>query len=183
MTGRRGMTRRIPAQGSVHGWACLPACLLVCLLAVALLSAPASAGQSLPRLDSAADLERVVRDGGATVTVVNYWATWCPPCREELPVFMRLQQGYGARGVRVIGVSFDYDPRTLERFLGRASLGYVNYIGDGDLMDELGVGVIPTTVIYGPQGERVSMHQGGVTADMLLERITPMLENGDEDAH
>lgn len=160
----------------------LMAVLAAACLWAALAVVPAAADQ-VDRLDNAAQLQRVVAESGARVTVVNYWATWCPPCRAELPELKELQQRYGPDQVRVIGVSFDYDPAVLQRFLDRYPLGYSNYLGHSGLMGELGVGVIPTTEIYGSRGEKVYTRRGGVTTKMLLKRIKPLLDNGDSDAH
>ncbi len=158
--------------------ACLVVRLTVLALCLALAGTTAAAGQASPMIAHKADLQRIMAEAGATVTVVNYWATWCPPCRAELPDLKRLQEEFGVRDVRVIGVSFDYDPAVLQRFLDRYSLGYPNYIGDSALMKEMGVGVIPRTVIYSPAGNVVSVHQGQITASRVRAQINRLLGNG-----
>ncbi len=166
-------------MSGIRRWA---ARLLGCLLALAL-SVASAAGQDMPRLNSAADLDRVIAEAGATVTVVNYWATWCPPCRAELPEFKRLQNEFDGREVRVIGVSFDYDSAVLKRFLDRYPLGYPNYIGDSELMEELGVGVIPKTVIYSPAGNQVAVHEGEIKTEVVRSQIVRLLGHGAEDVN
>jgi len=157
-------------------------CLLGCLLVFSAATV-AMGDQDVPRLESAEDLAQVVAETGATVTVINYWATWCPPCRAELPVFKRLQQEFSPREVRIIGVSFDYDPAVLQRFLSRFPLGYQNYIGDSRLLEEMGVGVIPKTVICSPTGSCVSVHEGEVDATKLRTQIMRLLGHGGNNAH
>ena len=58
-----------------------------------------------------------LRDFSGKVVVLNFWATWCPPCVEELPTLVELQQRFKEKGVTVIGVSVDVDADTYHRFL------------------------------------------------------------------
>src|SRR6266540_6434847 len=58
-------------------------------------------------VDAAGLAERITREKGRVV-LVNFWATWCVPCREEFPDLSRLQQNYGSRGLRILGVSTDF---------------------------------------------------------------------------
>ena len=107
------------------------------LLALAALSAAACAApRSLPRAASrigqpvelsARDLQGrevdVAADAGV-VRVVDFWATWCEPCREQLPALERLRRDLGPRGLSVYAVSFDEDPAQIPRFLAATPVGF-----------------------------------------------------------
>ncbi len=74
------------------------------------------------------------------VVLVNFWATWCTPCREEMPMLQTLQQQYGARGFQVIGIALD-DVSRVRGFVADLGIEYPNMVGTGD--------VILTGVSYG----------------------------------
>src|SRR5215510_1571297 len=84
------------------------------LLGIQLVTAPAL------RPADGAELLRQVRASGARVVLLNVWATWCQPCREELPDILRLRRELGQRGLAVVLVSADFDDegRAAAQFLG-----------------------------------------------------------------
>lgn len=91
------------------------------------------------------------------VVVLNFWATWCAPCREEMPGFVRLQSHWKAKGVQFVGVAQD-DPAKVAAFGRELGVNYPLWVGEGQVMDvsrRLGnrLGVLPHTVILGPSGE------------------------------
>jgi len=98
------------------------------------------------------------------VVVVNFWATWCAPCREEMPGFVRLQERWKDRGVRFVGLS-DEDPAKVERFAAEFAVNYPLWVGAetaGALSKRLGnrLGVLPHTVILDPSGRPVDGRVG-----------------------
>ena len=98
------------------------------------------------------------------VVVINFWATWCAPCREEMPGFVRLQDRWKGRGVQFVGLSDD-DPSKVERFAAELKINYPLWVGvdtAGELSRRLGnrLGVLPHTVILDPAGNRVDMRVG-----------------------
>ncbi len=99
-----------------------------------------------------------------SITVINFWATWCVPCREELPLLSRLSQEYGGKKIRFIAVSADAakDRSKVEQFLSRNSLAMDIWVGaDLDMLESAGLGnVLPATLILDERGEIVTRVMG-----------------------
>ena len=71
------------------------------------------------------------------VLVVNFWATWCAPCREEIPVFVGLQHELGVKGLQFVGISIDQADKTRE-FATTFKINYPTLIGTFDTLEEIG---------------------------------------------
>ena len=113
------------------------------------------------------------------VVVLNFWATWCTPCREEMPAFTRLQARWAGR-VQFVGLSAE-EPAKAEAFGRELGVNYPLWTGGdavGDLSRRLGNerGVLPHTAILGPQGEVLAQRVGPYTEPELeaeLHRFAP----------
>jgi thiol-disulfide isomerase/thioredoxin len=113
------------------------------------------------------------------VLVVNFWATWCAPCREEIPLFVKMQQQYIAKGVQFVGISIDQVEKTSE-FARNFGINYPTLIGTFDtiaLSRQVGnsKGVLPYTVILDRKGRIAATESGGFTAEKLEALVTPLL--------
>ena len=99
--------------------------------------------------------------------VVNFWASWCPPCVRELPELVRFQQAN--RDVQVIAVNFEEStPAEARRFLKPFGINFPSLlIGDSPLVPFEPLEGLPTTAIVSPDGELVERHMGPVTAEHL----------------
>ncbi len=98
------------------------------------------------------------------VVVINFWVTWCAPCREEMPGFSRLAERWKARGVRFVGLAND-DAAKVERFGKELAIAYPLWVGGeavGELSRRLGnrLGVLPHTVIIDPFGRPLDARVG-----------------------
>lgn len=105
------------------------------------------------------------------VAVVNFWATWCAPCREEMPAFVRLQERWTGRGVQFVGLAND-DPRKVDRFASELRINYPLWVGGdsvGDLSKRLGnrLGVLPHTAIIDRRGQVIDSKVGPYTETEL----------------
>jgi thiol-disulfide isomerase/thioredoxin len=117
---------------------------------------------------SAAELIAAAQAPGAKVTVMNIWATWCAPCREEFPDILKLEQTYRDRGMRLILVSADFDDQLgdVRRFLAQHEVRMPTYLKTGkdmEFIDGLNPkwsGALPATLVYDTQGKQVRFWEG-----------------------
>lgn len=114
-----------------------------------------------------------------SVLVVNYWATWCAPCREEIPVFVRLQERYGSRGLQFVGIAID-QPDKVAEFAREFRINYPLLLGGVEaieLLRQVGnrAGVLPYTLVIDRKGMLVSREPGGLKEARLERLIQPLL--------
>jgi thiol-disulfide isomerase/thioredoxin len=108
----------------------------------------------------------IARQPGASATLVNVWATWCVPCREEFPDLLRVGREYRARGLRLALVSTDFDSATARAFLAAHGVTGRTYFKVGDDMgfinalDRRWSGSLPATLVYDRAGRLVSFWEG-----------------------
>ena len=113
------------------------------------------------------------------VLVVNFWATWCAPCREEIPGFVRLQERHGARGLQFVGIAID-QPGKVAEFAREFGINYPLLIGGMESLDLLRQAgnrqaVLPYTLVIDRSGKLVSRQPGGLKESRLEELVTPLL--------
>ena len=110
------------------------------------------------------------------VVVLNFWATWCPPCRKEIPTLVALQKDYGPQGVVVVGVSLDGGgPSAVQAFASKMGIEYPIAIGSEELAAAYGVQAIPTTFIIDRAGNVIGEHQGDTGRAAVEEDIKASL--------
>jgi thiol-disulfide isomerase/thioredoxin len=113
------------------------------------------------------------------VLVVNFWATWCAPCREEIPHFVRLQEIHGGRGLLFVGIAID-QPEKVAPFARDFRINYpvlVGGLGSLDLLRQVGnkAGVLPYTVVIDRQGRLAGQKIGGIKPEELETLLSPLL--------
>ncbi len=106
--------------------------------------------------------------------VINYWATWCAPCRDEMPELVKFQ-AENAENVRVVGIAYeDAAVEKLQRFAADFNISYplltIDVYNPPGFAEEGGLG-LPTTIVYNPEGMRHKKHMGPIDADGLVEMI------------
>jgi thiol-disulfide isomerase/thioredoxin len=148
------------------------------------------AGEAPSRLvgeiDAAGLREAVAREKGHVV-LVNFWATWCVPCREEFPSLSGLQERNRAAGLRVVGVSTDFEKQkaAVEKFLAERRPPFPNYHrkkgGDDqdfiDAVDSRWGGELPFSVLYDRSGRKVRAFSGKLPIAAAEREIRKLLAN------
>jgi len=106
------------------------------------------------------------------VVVVNFWASWCPPCADELPDLQRVWSTYGERGVTLVGVAFSDEEAAVRDFIGRFALTYpVGLDRDGRIAGRYGITGVPETFVVDANGNVAAVHIGPVTAEQLMQDV------------
>ena len=111
------------------------------------------------------------------VVLLDFWATWCPPCRKEIPGFMRLYDSYRSRGLSVIGVSMDDSKSDVKRFTRRLKVNYPILLGAGrdDLGSAFGELPLPTAFVISRDGRICAKHDGETPKEQFQREIEALL--------
>jgi len=131
---------------------------------------PAAAATRVPdfSLRDLAGATRSIGEWTSRATIINFWATWCAPCREEMPLLEQVHQESAAHGVAVIGVAIDQeDP--VRTFVAETGVSYPILVGEQDAMQAAEAFVpefvgLPLTAIAAPGGEILKLHTGQIHA-------------------
>lgn len=130
--------------------------------------------------------EVTLQDYKGKVVLVNFWATWCEPCKVEIPWMIEFQQKYSPRGFTILGVSMDEDgKKAIQPFLDRerfdvggqqVPMSYPIFLGSDAIAEKFG-GILglPTTMLYNRDGKKVRTIVGLVNHDDLSKAIESLL--------
>jgi peroxiredoxin len=113
------------------------------------------------------------------VVVLDFWATWCPPCRAEIPGYVELQKKYAADGLVIVGVSMDQDGAlVVKKFMASQGVNYPVVLGaDSNIASDYGdITVIPTTFIIDREGHIRDKKVGEVPTEEFEKRILAVLK-------
>jgi thiol-disulfide isomerase/thioredoxin len=149
----------------LHKKSFLLALFLVCMLSV---ESVVNAASNFALTDAAGKKHTLSQYKGKWV-IVNYWATWCPPCLEEVPDLVALYDSRKNKDVMVFGVVFDYQSaKEVAEYVDDMLMSYPIVLGDDEVAEQIGTSeVLPTTFIYNPRGELVKTKHGKVTKQYL----------------
>ncbi|HEY3874876.1 MAG TPA: TlpA disulfide reductase family protein [Candidatus Kapabacteria bacterium] len=113
------------------------------------------------------------------VVMLNFWATWCPPCRKEIPEFAELQQEYGPAGIQFVGIAMDDEgASTVKPWLTTHSVSYPILLPDGKVADAYGVNSsIPVTFVIDKNGMIQSTFVGWREKPVVEAMFKPLLPN------
>ena len=119
-----------------------------------------------------------LEDFKGKVVILDFWATWCGPCRMEIPGFIQLQKQYDKQGLAVIGVSLDEaEPQAVKAFMKKLGMNYSVVMGESQIAREYGgIEAIPTTFVIDRQGMIVAKHIGYADKEQFEKEIKPLLK-------
>lgn len=132
---------------------------------------------------TAADIQRAVSTAGAKAVLVNMWATWCGPCREEFPGLVRVAHKYQERGLKVMLVSADdnADMAAIKKFLAEQGVDFPAYLKAEkdqpfiDALDKRWTGALPATFIYDGTGKLRDFWEGSVPFSVFEQKVVEVL--------
>lgn len=109
--------------------------------------------------------------------VVDFWATWCAPCEQTIPVIRAFHEKYGER-VKVLGVSVDWDRDAVAPYVKQHAMGYPVLLGDEDLAMRFGAPGFPSLFVIDAEGRIHEAHVGVITLPELEAAVAPLLVTG-----
>lgn len=176
------MTTAIPTIRRARACATILAAISAAFVTLA--GAGPAAAPTLVEADAAAVLE-AVRAPGATAVIVNLWASWCAPCREEFPDILRVGRELKPRGVRLLLVSGDFEASRADavKFLGEQGVSGPTLIKTGgeaafmDALEPTWSGMMPTTLVYDRAGKLKHLHEGMVTYKELRKLVLEVVDS------
>ncbi len=118
-----------------------------------------------------------VADYKGRVLLLDFWATWCGPCKLEIPHLIELQNEYRDAGLTVVGINYDDNAdEAAPPYAAKVGMNYLNVRGTDALKAEYGVIGLPTIVIYGRDGNIEMNRAGYVEKKVLVDKIEPLLK-------
>lgn len=110
------------------------------------------------------------------VVLLNFWATWCAPCRSEIPRFVDLQNRYDREGLQIVGISLDEEPKLVHTFYRQSKMNYPVAIGDAKLAEQYG-GILglPVSFLIGRDGRIYAKHVGEADISLIDREINSLL--------
>lgn len=141
---------------------------------------PPAPVQSLSfRLEDLQGRSRTLADWKGKTVLVNFWATWCPPCREEMPLLIKAEQEHRAQGLEIVGIAVDR-PSAVRAFAKKMHINYTVLLGQSEafnLMSAAGdsQGLLPYSVLLSPQGKVLATELGAFDAGSLKQDLAKAL--------
>jgi len=134
--------------------------------------------------DLATGKRRRIAEWDGQPLLLNFWATWCAPCRNEMPLLEQLHQERGGRGPAVVGIAIDHE-EPVRSFVGETGVSYPILVGQEDAMsvaEAFGPAFVglPLTVVVAPGGEIIATHMGELHVEDLarIVEVSDALESG-----
>lgn len=122
------------------------------------------------------DLQDILKSKEGKVVLVNFFATWCPPCRKEVPELVELYKLYKDKNVEIIGISIDENgSEAVAPFAEKTNINYSLYLTTPDLNNLYKVDAVPTTFLFDKKGKLIQTITGYVEGKELSRMIDIML--------
>lgn len=145
-------------------------------LTLFMFSTNSHAGDSIKKI-TLSELKTVLESNKGKVVILDLWATWCPPCRKEIPGFINLYNKYKAKNVEILGIAFDENGvEVVPPFIKKMGINYPVYLDGGDIAEAYDLQAYPTTVIYGKDGKVANKHIGFVSEKEFEDELGELLK-------
>lgn len=125
---------------------------------------------------SMSELEKLVSETGDKVVLLNFFASWCGPCRMEIPDLMELRRRYSPNQFILIGISVDQSATDLQSFITKMNFNYPVYQDQSDIAAGLRIASIPRTLLLDQRGSVVLDEIGVLPLDELIKTIDSLLQ-------
>lgn len=119
-----------------------------------------------------------LRDYRGKAVLLNFWATWCVPCKDEMPWLIEFQKQYGPKGLVVLGIAMDDPPAPVRKFAQKMGVNYPVLLGNQKLADQYWVKGLPACIFIDRNGKITDQVPGAATRSFLENEIQLALENG-----
>ncbi len=156
------------------------------LLAVMMVSPQTSVSGPVINAKALDGTEISSRNSAGKAYIVNFFASWCPPCRQEVPDMVELQEKYSKDGFTFIGVGFRDEEQSISDFIWEYGINYPVMIGDQAMISTFGdyipggLQAIPVSFVIGRDGFLITVAQGFQNREALEQLILQALETGEE---
>jgi thiol-disulfide isomerase/thioredoxin len=115
-------------------------------------------------------------DHQGQVVLINYWASWCAPCRQETPGLVKLAKEYQSKGLSVVGVALDEGgPKAIQSFVSQFHVGYPVLLPASLSPSSSSVEALPTTILVDPQGRAAKTYIGAVRESVFRADVDRLL--------
>lgn len=150
---------------------------IVCVAAIFFTFKMALASTDTVKPITVSELNTILHNNKGKIVVVDLWATWCPPCRKEIPGFINLYNKYKNSGLEIIGIAFDENGReVVPDFVKSNGINYPVYLAGNEIAISYNLRAYPTTIIYDKNGDVANKHIGFVTEDAFDQEIAALLK-------
>ena len=116
-------------------------------------------------------LDLIAGAKGKQVVLVNFYASWCPPCREEMPHLVNLRKKYSEDELIMIGINLDENVAVMDDFNKKMGVNYTTFHDIGEIQRLYRVGSVPFTVIYGKNGNSIYAKAGYMSEETLIKTV------------
>lgn len=130
---------------------------------------------SFPPLDQAG-LTAMLQKNKGKVVMLNFFATWCPPCRMEIPELVKVRDAYPEAEVLLVGLSVDEDSAPVAPFIKKAGVNYPVYLAGRDVTDAYRVTSVPHNAFFARDGHMVISEPGMADADIIRQVVDDLLK-------
>ena len=122
--------------------------------------------------------QRSISEWQGKILIINFWATWCPPCRKEIPEFIKLQQELGDQGLQFIGIAIE-EKTSVEEYIDFVKINYPILIGEDAgiaLSQKMGntINALPFSIVVDNKGNIVHRQPGEFSRNQILEVVKPL---------